>query len=87
MTKSQKETTASLLVNRILPRTKSASLQDQIVTAIEHLRADSLTETDAILLCSALELLVTSTPENGSKEEWTELVELLIAARRLLARF
>ena len=83
MTPNQKSTLASLLATRILPRTKSPSLQAQIITANEHLQADALTETDIILLGSAMELLVTSTPENGSKEEWTELVELLIATRRL----
>ena len=84
MTSSQKDMIASLLATRILPRTKSPSLQEQIITAAEHLRADTLTETDVILLNSAVELLVTSTPENGSKEEWTELVELLIATRKLM---
>lgn len=84
MTSSQKDMIASLLATRILPRTKSPSLQEQIITAAEHLRADALTETDVILLNSAVELLVTSTPENGSKEEWTELVELLIATRKLM---
>ena len=42
-----------------------------------------LTETDIILLSSAIELLVSTTPQNESKEEWTELVELLISIRKL----
>ena len=84
MTENQKALVASLLLTRILPRTKSTSLQAQIITANDHLQADALTETDIILLNSALELLVTTTPQNESKEEWTELVELLISLRNLL---
>lgn len=83
MTEAQKALTSSLLLTRILPRTKSASLQEQIVVANEHLQEGALTETDIILLSSAIELLVSSTPQNDSKEEWTELVELLIALRKL----
>ena len=84
MTENQKALTASLLLTRILPRTKSTSLQAQIITANDHLQGDALTETDIILLNSALELLVTTTPQNESKEEWTELVELLISLRSLM---
>mgnify|MGYP006872976650 CR=1 FL=1 len=83
MTDTQKALTASLLLTRILPRTKSDSLQEQIVVANEHLQEGALTETDIILLSSAIELLVSSTPQNDSKEEWTQLVELLIALRKL----
>ena len=45
---------------------------------------DALTESDLILLNSALELIVTDAPDNESKESWTELVELLIATRHML---
>ena len=83
MTEAQKSLTASLLLTRILPRTKSESLQEQIFAANEHLQAGALTETDIILLNSAIELLVSSTPQNDSKEEWTELVDLLISIRKL----
>mgnify|MGYP007069890277 FL=1 len=83
MTEAQKALTSSLLLTRILPRTKSKSLQEQIVVANEHLQEGALTETDIILLSSAIELLVSSTPQNDSKEEWTQLVELLIALRKL----
>ena len=83
MTEAQKALTSSLLLTRILPRTKSESLQEQIVVANEHLQEGVLTETDIILLRSAIELLVSTTPQNESKEEWTELVELLISIRKL----
>ena len=83
MTEAQKALTSSLLLTRILPRTKSESLQEQIFAADEHLQAGALTETDIILLNSAIELLVSSTPQNDSKEEWTELVDLLISIRKL----
>ena len=79
MTEAQKALTSSLLLTRILPRTKSESLQEQIVVANEHLQEGVLTETGIILLSSAIELLVSTTPQNESKEEWTELVELLIS--------
>ena len=84
MTADQKALTASLLLTRILPQTKSESLQEQIIAANDHLQNDALTETDIILLNSAIELLVSTTPQNDSKEEWTELVELLISIRKLI---
>ena len=68
MTENQKALTSSLLTTRILPRTKSPSLQAQILTANDHLQTDALTETDIILLSSAIELLVSTTPQNESKE-------------------
>ena len=45
---------------------------------------DALSESDLILLNSALELVVTDTLEDGSKEARTELAEQQITARHML---
>ena len=84
-TDPQKALISAMLETRIAPRTKSPSLRAQLITAHDHMYAGTLTESDLILLGSALELLVTSTPESGSKEEWTDLVEALLTTRRMLA--
>ena len=84
-TETQKALLSALLETRIAPRTKSPSLRAQLIRAHENISAGALTESDLILINSALELLVTATPEAGSKEEWTDLVELLMTTRRLLA--
>lgn len=83
-TDNQKDLMRHLLGTRIAPYTKSPSLRMTLLKAIERMYDDTLTESDLILLNSALELVVTNTPENGSKESWTELVELLIATRHML---
>ena len=84
-TEAQKALISAMLETRIAPRTKSPSLRAQLVTALDHMAADALTESDLILLSSAVELLVTATPETGSKEEWTDLIEILMTTRRMLA--
>lgn len=81
---NQKDLMRHLLGTRIAPHTKSPSLRMTLLKAIERMYDDTLTESDLILLNSALELVVTNTPEDGSKESWTELVELLIATRHML---
>lgn len=83
-TENQKDLMRHLLGTRIAPHTKSPSLRMTLLKAIERMYDDTLTESDLILLNSALELVVTNTPEEGSKESWTELVELLITTRHML---
>ena len=83
-TENQKHLMRHLLGTRIAPRTKSPSLRMTLLKAIERMYDDALTESDLILLNSALELIVTDAPDNESKESWTELVELLIATRHML---
>ena len=83
-TKDQKDLMRHLLGTWIAPHTKSPSLRMTLLKATERMYDDALTESDLILLNSALELVVTNTPEDGSKESWTELVELLIATRLML---
>lgn len=85
-TEDQKALISSLLGTKIAPRTKSPSLRQSLVAANERMHAGSLTESDLLLIGSALELLVTMTPENGSKEEWTALVEALTVTRGMLAQ-
>lgn len=84
-TESQKALISSMLETRIAPRTKSESLRNQLVAAHARMYADALTESDLILIGSALELLVTDTPETGSKEEWTDLIQALMTTRRMTA--
>lgn len=83
-TKDQKDLMRQLLGTQIAPHTKSPSLRLTLLKAIERMYDDLLTESDLILLNSALELIVTETPEDGSKESWTELVELLVTTRHML---
>lgn len=83
MNTSQKHLITHLVTTRILPRTRSDSLQEQVVTALEHLADDKLTAGDAILLESAMELVVSETPENENKEGWRDLVEALLTLRGL----
>ena len=83
-TKDQKDLMRHLLGTRIAPHTKSPSLRMTLLKATERMYDDALKESDLILLNSALELVVTNTPEDGSKESWAELVELLIATRHML---
>ncbi len=83
-TKDQKELLYYLLGTRIAPHTKSPSLRMSLLKASEHMFDDTLSESDLILLNSALELIVTNTPEDGSKESWTELIELLVVTRHML---
>ena len=83
-TENQKDLMRHLLGTRIAPYTKSPSLRMSLLKTTEHMYDDALTESDLILLNSALELIVTNTPEDGSKEAWTELVELLITTRHML---
>ena len=83
-TKDQKDLIYHLLGTRIASRTKSPSLRMSMLKAAERMYDDVLTESDLILLNSALELIVMNTPENESKESWTELVELLVVTRGLI---
>lgn len=83
-TDNQKDLIRHLLGTRIAPHTKSPSLRMTLLKAIENMYDDALSESDLILLSSALELIVTDTPEDESKESWTELVELLITTRHML---
>ncbi len=83
-TEDQKDLMRHLLGTRIAPHTKSPSLRMTLLKAIERMYDDTLTESDLILLNSALELVVTDTPEDGSKESWTELVQLLVTTRHML---
>ncbi len=83
-TENQKDLMHHLLGTRIAPHTKSPSLRMTLLKAIERMYDDTLTESDLILLNSALELVVTDTPEDGSKESWTELVQLLVTTRHML---
>lgn len=83
-TKDQKDLMYHLLGTQIAPRTKSPSLRMSMLKAAERMYDDTLTESDLILLSSALELIVTNTPENESKESWTALVELLIVTRAMI---
>jgi len=82
----QKALISSLLGTKIAPRTKSPSLRQSLLAANERMYAGTLTESDLLLIGSALELLVTGTPESGSKEEWTALVEALTVTRGMLAQ-
>ena len=83
MTSTQTEHLSQLVISDILPRTKSPALQEQVLQALEHLRANAADGGDLLLLSSALELLVTDTPTEESKEAWAERVELLVALRAM----
>ena len=83
-TKDQKDLIYHLLGTRIAPHTKSPSLRMSILKVSERMYDDALTESDLILLNSALELIVTNSPEDENKESWTELVELLVATRHMM---
>lgn len=83
-TEDQKDLIYHLLGTRIAPRTKSPSLRMSMLKISERMYDDALTESDLLLLNSALELIVTNTPENESKESWTELVELLVVTRGMI---
>lgn len=72
-TDNQKDLMRHLLGTRIAPHTKYPSLRMSLLKTTERMYDDALTESDLILLNSALELVVTNTPEDGSKESWTEL--------------
>ncbi len=82
-TDEQKALISSLLETKIAPRTKSPSLRHSLAGANARMYADALTESDLLLIGSALELLVTNTPESGSKEEWTALIEALMTTRAM----
>jgi len=43
--------------------------------------SDALTESDLILINSALELLTPATPEDSNKEEYRDLIEALIQSQ------
>ena len=81
----QKALITSLLETKIAPRTKSDSLRQTLLSVLDRLYADKLTESDLILLNSALELLLPDNPQDESKEEYRELVELFVMTRKLLA--
>lgn len=83
-TESQKNLISSLLGTKIAPRTKSPSLRRSLEAANERMYGDALTESDLILLGSALELLVAPAPKDESKEEYRELVEALMVTRGML---
>ena len=51
------------------------------------MHAGKLTESDLILINSALELLLPASPVDENKEEYRELVEVFVAARTVLASF
>ena len=82
-TDEQKALISSLLETKIAPRTKSPSLRQSLAGANARMYADALTESDLLLIGSALELLVTTTPETGSKEEWTALIQALMTTRSM----
>lgn len=83
-TENQKNLISSLLGTRILPRTKSPSLKDSLIAAHARMYSDALTESDLLLIDSALELLVAPTPEDENKEEYRELIEALMVTRGIL---
>ena len=81
----QKALISSLLGTRIAPRTHSESLRQSLCSIQERMYADLLTESDLILLNSALELLLPDNPQDENKEEYRELVELFVVTRKMLA--
>ena len=83
-TENQKNLISSLLGTRVLPRTKSPSLKDSLIAAHARMYSDTLTESDLLLIDSALELLIAPTPEEENKEEYRELIEALMVTRSLL---
>ena len=83
-TDSQKNLISALIGTKIVPRTKSESLRRSLFAAHERMYGDCMTESDLLLINSALELLVAPAPESGSKEEYRELIEALAATREML---
>ena len=83
-TNAQKNIISALLQTRIAPRTKSASLRQALLVAHEHMYNDALTESDLILINSALELLTPEKPEDSSKEEYRDLIETLLVTRSMM---
>ena len=83
-TNAQKNIISALLQTRIAPRTKSASLRQALLAAHEHMYNDALTESDLILINSALELLTLEKPEDSNKEEYRDLIETLLVTRSMM---
>lgn len=83
-TEEQKNLISALIGTKIAPRTKSASLRQSLIVANEHLYSGALDESDLLLINSALELLVSPTPENSSKEEYRAMIEALMVTRGML---
>ena len=81
----QKALISSLLATKIAPRTQSDSLRRSLLTVQERMNQNSLTESDLILLTSALEILLPDSPQDENKEEYRELVELFVTTRQMLA--
>ena len=84
-TAEQKALISAMIGAKIAPRTRSASLRQALVEANENMYADKLTESDLLLINSALELLLPSSPTDENKEEYRELVEAFVVTRKLLA--
>ena len=81
----QKALITALIETRIAPRTRSKSLRQSLISVQARMYADKLTESDLILLNSALELLLPDNPQDENKEQYRELVELFVATRQMLA--
>lgn len=84
-TPDQKTLISMLIGTKIAPRTRSESLRRSLMAANENMHAGALTESDLILISSALELLLPQSPVDENKEEYRELVEVYVSARRLLS--
>ncbi len=83
-TDDQKNLISALIGTKIAPRTKSESLRRSLYAAHERMYGDMLTASDLLLINSALELLISPTPEEGSKEEYRAMIETLMVTRELL---
>ena len=86
-TPDQKSLISTLIGTKIAPRTRSESLRRSMITANDNMHSGKLTESDLILINSALELLLPQSPVDENKEEYRELVEVYVAARTILASF
>lgn len=84
-TPEQKSLISAMIGTKIAPRTKSDSLRQSLLLANAHMYEDTLSETDLVLINSALELLLPESPMDENKEEYRELLEAFVVSRKMLA--